>query len=110
VSARNVGAPVALHADHVQAGLGGGEFSGAVRRDGSAGVDIGVDQRGELARRLQDGIQVETDLGQQGQVGPEAGQDNHLVDVVEDLAALGGAHRRCPLHQRLARDRDLVEP
>ena len=44
------GAAVALHADHVEAGVGLGQFLGAVRIDGAAGVHVGVDQRGEHTR------------------------------------------------------------
>ena len=66
----------------------GRELAGAVRRHGAAGVHVRVDQRRERARCLQDGVQVEADLGQPGQVRPEPGQDDHLVDL-EHLPALG---------------------
>ena len=50
---------------------------------------FGSISRGELAGGLQHGVEVEADLGQPREVGPEPGQDDDLVDAVEDLAVLG---------------------
>ena len=92
-------AAVALHADDVDALVGVGELVDAVRRHRAAGVQVGVDQRSERARRLDAVVEVEPQLGQQREVGAEAGGGDHLVGdqrarAVADLepaAALGDA-------------------
>ena len=73
-------AAVGLHAGEVETVLRLGELGRTVRVDGAAGVHVGVDQRCELRRRRQDRVEVETDLGQPGQVGSEPGDDDDLVD------------------------------
>ncbi len=65
---------VGLHADEVEVLLRLGEHSGAVRHHRSAGVQVRVDVRGESSGRLQDGVEVETDLGQEREIRAEAGQ------------------------------------
>ena len=73
------GAPVGLHPRQEEPVLGVGELGRTVRIDGSARVLVGVDERGQLHRRLEGGVQTQTHLGQQGQVGAEPGQRHHLV-------------------------------
>ena len=75
------GAAVALHADEVDAVLVVAEHVGAVRVDGAAGVDVGVDERRQLDRRLEPGVEVEAQLGSDAMVGAEAGQPDDLVEV-----------------------------
>ncbi len=65
------GTAVGLRADGVVARFGVREFVDAVRRDGAAGVLVGIDQRGERAGRTEDRVQVETQLGDDVVVGPE---------------------------------------
>ncbi len=60
----------------------------AVRVDGAAGVLVRVDQRRELDRRLETLVEPEAQLVQEGQVGAEAGQHDHLVDRVQTAAVL----------------------
>ena len=72
-------AAVALHADDVDALVGVGELLDAVRRHRAARVHVRVDQRSERARCLDAVVEVEPQLGQQREVGAEAGGGDHLV-------------------------------
>ncbi len=93
------GAAVGLHADEVDVLLRVGQLVDAVRVDGAAGVLVGVDERGQSGGCLEALVEAEAELGQEGQVGAEAGEDDDLVDRVEaaavladeDRAAVGGA-------------------
>ncbi len=60
-----------------------------MRVDGAAGVDVRVDERGEGDRSLETFVEAEADLGEEGEVGAEAGEDDDLVDRVEAAAVLG---------------------
>ena len=73
-------APVALHADNVDAGVGVRELVDAVRRHRPARVQVGVDQRRQRARRLDAIVELQAQLAQQRQIGPEAGRRDDLVD------------------------------
>ena len=59
-----------------------------MRVDGAAGVLVGVDQRGQLDGGLEALVEAEAQLGEEGQVGAEAGQDDDLVDRVQAAAVL----------------------
>ena len=74
--------------DDVEARLGVRELVVAVRRHGAAGVQVGVDQRRERARRLDAVVELEAQLAQQRQVGPEAGGDDHLVGTSRRVAVV----------------------
>ena len=62
-------APVGLHPDQVQAGLGVGQVGGQGRGGGAAGVHVRVDVRRDPPGRLQHRVQVEPHLGT-GTTGP----------------------------------------
>lgn len=74
-----------------------------VRRHVPAAVVVGVDLVGKHPRGPEGGVEVEADLGEEAEVGPEPGDDDDLVDARDALPAerrdaqatvrLGG-HRR----------------
>lgn len=82
------GAAVGLHPDQVHALFGVRELAVAVRVDGAAGVLVGVDQRGQGDGRLEALVEAQTQLFEEGQVGAEAGQHDHLVDRVQAATVL----------------------
>ena len=59
----------------------GGQALRAVRRDGAAGVEFGVDQRAELGGGFHGGVQVQPEFAQDVQVGAEAGAGDDDVGV-----------------------------
>lgn len=96
------GAAVGLHADEVDALFGVGQFAVAVRVDGAAGMLVGVDQRGEVHRGLEAFVEAEADLGEEREVGAEAGQHDDLVDGVQAAAVLSDQHQAAvavPFHR-----------
>ncbi|MDH6134831.1 hypothetical protein P3T37_004240 [Kitasatospora sp. MAA4] len=50
---------------------------------------VGVDQRGQLKRGLEAVVGAEPQLGEEGQIGAQAGQDDDLVQVLGAGAVLG---------------------
>ena len=74
------GAAVGLHPDDVDALLVVGELGGAVRVDGAAGVDVGVDERGQRDRGLEAVVEAQSQLGQDRVVGAEPGEADDLVE------------------------------
>ncbi len=65
-----------------------GEFGLAVGVDGAAGVLVGVDQRRESEGGLEAFVEAEAEFVQEGQVGAEAGQHDHLVHRIQAAAVL----------------------
>ena len=80
---------VALHANQEQARLGLGELGGAVRAHGPARVLVGVDQRRQRPRALQRRVEVEAQLGQEGEIGPQPGRHHQLVGLDRQALTLG---------------------
>ena len=72
-------AAVALHAGDVEPGLRVPQLRLAMRADSAAGVQVRVDQRCERGRRLDRGVQAETHLAQEGEVGAETGGHDQAV-------------------------------
>ena len=70
-----------------------------MRRDRAARVQVGVDQRSKVARRLDAVVELEPQLAQQIEVRTEAGRGDDLVDhqpaqaVVDDEPAVLGVDR-----------------
>ena len=58
-------AAVGFGADNDETGLGMREFGDAVRRDGAAGMEIRIDQRRKLRRRLDGGVELDTQFAQE---------------------------------------------
>ena len=89
--ARKDGArPYDFMPDEEETGLGLCELAVAVRGHVAAGVVVRVDLVGQDARRPERGVQVEADLGEEPEVGAEAGDHDDLVDV-DDVLAVGRA-------------------
>ena len=86
-------ATIGFRADYDEAAFRLREFGDAVRRDGAAGMQIGIDQRRELRRRLHRRIQVDAQLAQERQIGPEAGGHDDAIHI-EGQSALRRALRR----------------
>ena len=69
------------------------KFGEPVRRDRAARVHIRVDEGRQPARRLDDVIELESDLAQHAEVGTEAGRVHHDVGVhVGRLVVAGADH------------------
>jgi hypothetical protein len=87
------GSAVALGADDVEARFGMGELGRAVGWDGAARVHVEVDHRGQRAGALQDGVDVDTQLGHELQIGSEPGGVDDPIER-SDLVAVGRDQRR----------------
>ena len=72
-------------ADQVEAFLGLSELLEAARLNIAAAVVVGVDLVGEEPCGAQGRVEVKTHLGEEGEVGPEPGHDDDLVDVDHPL-------------------------
>ena len=64
----------------VKPGFGMSEFLDAMRRYGPAGVEIRIDQRRQLRRRFDGGIEFDAQFAQERQVRPEACRDDDPID------------------------------
>lgn len=83
------GPAVGLHAHDVEVLLRVGQQPGAVRLNGAAGVEFGVDQRTELTRGFDSRVQFQPEFPEDVQIGAEAGGRNHDVGL-EGAAIRGG--------------------
>ena len=98
-------AAIGLRADDHEAGFGLRELGNAMRRNGAAGMEVGIDQRRQLRRRLDGRVELDAKLAQEREIGPEAGRHHDAIDVEgERLAA---EQRRRPV-RRLARRHALA--
>lgn len=86
---------VGLHPDDVEVLVRVRQQLLAVRRDGSAGVQVGIDQRRQPRGRLHRGIQVQVYLAEHVQVRAETGGRGDRVHLqAHGLAVPGGAGDR----------------
>ena len=83
---------VGLHPHQIEPWLGMGQLGDSVRRDGAAGVHVRVDLWGQPHRRLQDRVQLEPQLRQERQIGPETGQHHHPIGRRQPPPVLGHQH------------------
>ena len=90
-------APIALDAHRIEAGLGMGELAVAVRRHGAAGMLVRIDQGTQRLGAFEPGIEIETQLARQRQIGALAGGGDDPIDRADPMPAAG----------RLAFDDDL---
>ena len=70
------------------------EFRDAVRRDGAAGMEVGIDQRRELRRRLHRRVEVDAQLAQERQIGAEAGRHDDAIHLERKRLSPQAARRR----------------
>ena len=87
-------ATIGFRADDGEAGFGVREFGDAVRRHGAAGMEVRIDERRESRRCLDCRIELDAQLAQEGEVGPEAGRDDDAIDVERERLAAERAPRR----------------
>ena len=103
-------AAVALHAHHEDALVGVAELVDAVRRHRAARVQVRVDQRSERSRRLDAVVEVEPQLAEQREVGPEAGRGDHLVGLDRRVARRPGPRGRRPARRGASGSRRRARP
>ena len=65
----------------IEAGLRLRQLTGAVRAHGAATVQVGIDQRRQHRRALERRIKADPELAQEGQIRPEAGRHDQLIDL-----------------------------
>src|SRR3546814_1989158 len=72
-------AAIALHADQEQARLGLRELGRAMRPHRAAAMQVGIDQRRQDLRTIERRIEVQAELAEKAQIGPQAGRDHEFV-------------------------------
>ena len=81
-------APIALDAHRIEAGLGMGELAVAMRRHRAAVMLIRIDQGTQRLGAFEPGIEIETQLARQRQIGPLAGGGDDPIDRADPTPAL----------------------
>ena len=97
-------AAVGLRAHDDQPRLRVAELVDAVRGHRAAGMDVGVDERGEPGRRLDGRIERNADLAKERKVGAESRGDDNAIDGFGD----GNAAQRGIHQQAFARPPDAL--
>ena len=78
-------AAIALDADRIEAGLRMRELAMAVRRHRAAGMHVRIDQRTERLGAFEPGIEIETQLARQRQIGPLSGGGDDPIDRADPM-------------------------
>src|SRR3546814_3691951 len=74
-------AAIALHADQEQARLGLRELGRAMRPHRAAAMQVGIDQRRQDLRTIERRIEVQAELAEKAQIGPQARSEEHTSEL-----------------------------